>query len=218
MNENDFFSSLRKELNETQNIRFKFAIQKLIFIIGLLGLSGISLEIKNIENLKFLIYFVPFVSIMFDLYIIGENFGIRRIGNFLKYNEDVLKEERFWEFLLNIPKNKSRDFFSVQGNTFSTLIAIVLSIFFVLITIESNSGLFWDSIGFKIIWIIIVIAISCILWFWYPKILKRRLLKFKISVNKYKTSWEEILIKEKDILANGKNLKDIENEINSLYD
>ncbi len=218
MNENNFFSSLRKELNETQNIRFKFAIQKLIFIISLMGLSGISMEIKNIEYFKFLIYFVPFVSIMFDLYIIGENFGIRRIGNYLKYNEKVLKEERFWEFLLNIPKNKSRDFFSVQGNTFSTFIAIVLSIFFVFITIDKSSELFLDSIGFKIIWTIVVITISSVLWFWYPKILKRRLLKFKRSVNKYKTTWEEILIKEKDILSNGKNLKEIENEINALYD
>lgn len=217
MNENDFFTSLRKELNETQNIRFKFAIQKLIFIISLMGLSGISMEIKDIESFKFLIYFVPFVSIMFDLYIIGENFGIRRIGNFLKYNVNVSKEERFWEFLLNIPKNKSRDFFSVQGNTFSTFIAIVLSIFFVLIAIENNSGLFLDSVGFKIVWIIIVITISCILWFWYPKILTRRLLKFKRSVNKYNTTWVEILIKEKDILSSGKDLKEMENEINALY-
>ncbi len=39
MTNNEFITSLRQELAQTQNIRFKFAVQKLIFIISLIGIS-----------------------------------------------------------------------------------------------------------------------------------------------------------------------------------
>lgn len=228
MENNDFLNSLRQEIINTQNHRFKFAIQKLIFITGLLGVGSIAKEISGETDFKYLIYFVPFVSFMFDIYILGENFGIRRIGNYLKFANNVSKDEKYWEYILNIPKNANRDIFAVQGNFFSTFISIILSFFLIIIGANSDGDIGnLKSIIANIdkldkIWMIIVVAVSLIFWFVYPIILDNRLLKYKVYLVKHHADWKAKLSSEKKELKQGKitrlrEIKSLKNNILEIY-
>lgn len=218
METNGFFASLRQELTNTQDLRFKFAMQKLIFIISLFGLGSISLKFDSLSLIKYLIYFIPFIAFMFDLYIIGENFGIRRIGNYLKFNENVSKDERKWEFLLNLPNNRNRDSFAIHGNLYSTFISIIVSSILIFFIMENNSDLFLDTIWFKSIWLGVVLVLSGLLLFKYPRKLNRNLLDFKMSVIKYSDTWDLFIDEEKKLLSSELDIKEIEKKVNELYD
>jgi len=183
----------------------------------LIGIGSVPLGNKLVD-LKFLIYFVPFVTFMFDLYIIGENFGIRRIGIFLKFAKENSQEERFWEFLLNIPKNKSRDLFAVHANIYSTIVAIVLSFFLLLFNIDLASGLIIPNFTIiNIIWIVLVLIFCTISWVVYPRIQSIRLLKFMESITKYNTSWNDIIEQKKTLLLDNRKLKITKKNIEQLY-
>ena len=220
---NDFLLSLRQELINTQNLRFKFTFQKLIFIISLLGVGSISSGLTGMTGLKNLIYFVPFASFMFDFYIIGENFGIRRIGTYLKFSDKISNQEKYWEYLLNIPKNVNRDLFAIHGNVYSTIISILLSTFMILVTIEEKTGdIIWNLSTLNIAWIILVVIASLTSWIIYPIIMNNRLLRFKISLNKNYSDWETKIEDERSKLSNfnGKKRKDfkrIKNDILKIY-
>lgn len=223
MDNNDFFPSLRQELINTQNLRFKFTFQKLIFIISLLGIGSISNGLNGITGLKNLIYFVPFASFMFDFYIIGENFGIRRIGTYLKFSDKISSQEKYWEYLLNIPKNVNRDLFAIHGNVYSTIISILLSTFMILVTIEEKTEVItWNLSTLNIAWLILVAFASLTSWIIYPIIMNNRLLRFKISLNKNYSDWEDKIKDEKIKLSNfnGKkreDFKQLKNEILQIY-
>jgi len=217
METNEFFKALRQELINTQDLRFKFAMQKLVYLISLFGLSSVSLILESLDIIKYLIYFIPFIAYVFDLYIIGENFGIRRIGNYLKYNENVSNDERRWEFLINMPKGGNRDIFAIYGNSYSTSLSIIISSCLILFVMDTNSDVFLNSIWFKYIWLGTVLVAFYLLRFRYIRKLEKRLLCFNISINKYSSSWDLIMKDEKDILSSGKHLKEIEKEISKLY-
>lgn len=218
MEPDQFIKSLREELMQTQNIRFRLSIQKLIFIIGLLGIGSLKASGSILGNLVYLVYFVPFVAFMFDIFIIGENFGIRRIGLYLKYHENVSDTERFWEFLLNMPLKKHRDLFAVHGNIFSTLVAISIATITILINLISGSDTGVPLIVVSVIWLILVSILCTIIWGYYPKIQNQRLLLFSISLNKYKVQdWSNIIKKEEELLNNAVVLDDLQETLNKLY-
>ena len=213
MDKADFFTSLRQELIKTQEIRFKLSFQKLIFIISLLGIGSFSIGDGETKNLKYLVYFVPFVAYMFDLYVIGENFGIRRIGNYIKFARNSSQDEKYWEFLLNMPQNINRDRFAIHGNIYSTFISIALAAFLVFFLHDSTK----EGLTIKIIWSSLVIMFAIIVWVIYPKMQKSRLTLFKKSMSIFDENWEGIIKNELKVLGTESDPEKLDKLILALY-
>jgi hypothetical protein len=93
--EKDFLKSLRDEKIRAQEARSHLTIQKLTFATALLGLGSIKLD-AGVVNTSLLAYLAPWVAIIFDFYIMGEDFSVKRLGAFLQaYSGETL--ERRWE-------------------------------------------------------------------------------------------------------------------------
>lgn len=182
----DFLGELRKELMLTQNARLKLTLQKLLFITGLLTL-GSFFEGKNPAINPLLL--APIISIVFDLFIEGENFGIPRIGIFLKLYKKTPKPERIWETVLNMrnekksiaqkhfPRYKHRDIFVMWANPFATLIVYYIILVFVYYKQE--------LLGNFAIWYAIIVIFLLVYWL-YSKaiIMKNRLNSFEKTLTK----------------------------------
>ena len=77
----DFINGLREEILSGQERRSKYVILKLSFIVGLFGIGSMTISSVSLNSL---IYLVPLVVAIFDLYILGEDFGVKRAGRFIK--------------------------------------------------------------------------------------------------------------------------------------
>ncbi len=75
------YDQLNKEKEQAQNLRADFIKRKLAFVVGLFGLGSI-----NINSISFfqVLYIIPFISIGFDVYILVEDFKIKRFGVYIK--------------------------------------------------------------------------------------------------------------------------------------
>ena len=178
----DFVSDLRKEILGAQQTRYKHTQQKLLFVIGLLGVGKAVLQPSDFF---YVVYLAPIVSFIFDLYIAGENFGIRRIGLFILWCEKAPKEERYWEFLL--PKN--RDPFASVAGPIESFAVLVISILFVM-------SLNRPEIEIRI-WIA-VILVFVVLIFAKSFVLNKRLDEFKVSLENAKTDFDREILKTTD--------------------
>jgi hypothetical protein len=96
-NDGEFLKDLRQEINADEERRCTYIRHKLTFVISFLGLGSISLT--DFEGVKTwpLLYIAPVVALIFDLYIIGETFSIRRSGIFIRYSPKTPSQERLWE-------------------------------------------------------------------------------------------------------------------------
>jgi hypothetical protein len=93
--EKEFFKNLREEKLHAQDARNHLTIQKLTFATALIGLGAIKLE-AGVVNTTLLAYLTPFVAIVFDFYILGEDYSVKRLGAFMgAYSTE--KIERDWE-------------------------------------------------------------------------------------------------------------------------
>ena len=123
----EFITQLRQEIMDAQNRRFRYVIAKISFIISLLGLGTIASSDVTGEISHFstgpLLYLVPFVIFVFDLYIVGEDFGIKRAGGFIRVLESASPAERDWE----ITAHGTRDIFSHAAGVLSSGIAFGVS-------------------------------------------------------------------------------------------
>ena len=89
----DFLKHLQDEKLKTQAARNTYVIRKLVYATGLLGLGSIK---PGAADLSPLLYVVPFLALAFDLYILGEDYSVKRIGAYLGAAScDPL--ERRWE-------------------------------------------------------------------------------------------------------------------------
>jgi len=133
---NSFLIDLRSEIRMLQESRSKYIRQKFIFVISLLGLGSVS--IANIKT-STLLFIVPLISLAFDLYIIGEDFGIKRAGGFLKSKDsDSPENEKKWEKYVK----ENRDPFSFSAKPLlSALVLFVSSAF--LYSSYKNYLFFW---------------------------------------------------------------------------
>ena len=93
--ESKFVPHLRAEKLQTLDTRAKYALQKLAFVTGLLGLGSLNLTVGRID-VSTLLFLAPWVAIAFDLYILGEDYSVKRIGAFLKAASPDAAE-RHWE-------------------------------------------------------------------------------------------------------------------------
>ena len=95
-----FATKLRDEIEATQKRRHDFILKKFTFGGTLLGLGSLSVPVSLGKSITLapLLYIVPLLAIAYDIYIVAEDYGIKRAGAFLRL-QDVPTEnsERMWE-------------------------------------------------------------------------------------------------------------------------
>jgi hypothetical protein len=72
-----------------------------------------------VPQLWSLLYLLPFIALIFDLYIVGEDYGIKRMGVFIREAFPLTPEGR-WEFSLR----RRRDPFSRLALPWATLVVV----------------------------------------------------------------------------------------------
>jgi hypothetical protein len=117
----DFIRALRIEIADTQTRRMSYVKAKLGFLIGLLGVGAAA--IKEPIPTSPLFYLVPVVAFLFDLYIMGEDFAIKRAGAFICNSPFASREERIWEETVS----RHRDWFAFFAAPLSSGIALVVA-------------------------------------------------------------------------------------------
>lgn len=120
----EFLTDLRKEIFQSQERRGKILIQKLSFITGLFGIGAIGKfgEPNMNINTDYIFYIIPFIALIFDLYLMGEDYSVKRAGHFIKNSIAVPSEEKRWEEY--IQKGK-RDKFPSWAYRITTILIIV---------------------------------------------------------------------------------------------
>ena len=80
-----FGEQLRNEMHLFLSRRHDYSLRKLSFCTGLLGLGTISVTVGTDQfAVPALLYLVPFIAIAFDLYIVAEDYRVKRAGVFLR--------------------------------------------------------------------------------------------------------------------------------------
>ena len=96
----DIATKLRIEIQEGKKMRHEFVLRKFSFLTVLLGGGSLTNKIptgSNI-NLSWLLLLMPVVAIAFDLYILTEDYRIKRAGEFIrKKGNEIEKDEKEWE-------------------------------------------------------------------------------------------------------------------------
>ena len=115
----EFIAKLREEILTSQERRAALTKHKLSFVIATFGLGAITADKFETIGLLFL---APIIAFAFDLYIAGEDFGIKRAGGFLgRPDSSADVEEREWEKRVR----KYGDPFSKFANPFVSIIVLI---------------------------------------------------------------------------------------------
>lgn len=115
----DFIKDLRLEIANGQERRTAYTKLKLTFVAGMLGIGAAAID-KIIQTAP-LLYLVPLIAFVFDLYILGEDFGIKRVGIFIKTSPAAPSEEKLWESKVE----KKRDIFAFFATPLSSLLILI---------------------------------------------------------------------------------------------
>lgn len=152
MDETEFIKHLHEEKLKAQETRVMYTEKKLAYVTALLGVGTISI---SQFDLSAILYLVPFVAATFDLYILGEDYSVKRIGAYLsKHSADVI--EHTWEEWIS----QHRDPFApIAMPLLSTLLVAGTGI---IITIASTPNPLWFWI-----WVILALVPSWGLFFLY---------------------------------------------------
>ena len=164
----DFFKDLRSEIGEFQRRRTSYIRMKLSFLVGLLGGGNVSVASVPTSSL---LYLTPLVVLIFDLYILGEDFGSKRAGMFLMVNPKTPGEERRWERTAFSNRNPVGGIASLISSLF-VLIAAAISIY-----IKDASGVFYW------LWVSLSVAVITSTWI-YSRILLTKLKKLSSFFDK----------------------------------
>jgi len=161
-----FLKALNDEKLEAQKRRAEFNKLKLTFIGGLFALG--SVEFKNID-LALVLYIVPFISICFDLYILGEDYGIKRMGGFVRQQLPSEVEAKWEEWI-----GQRRDPFATWAVPYLSVLVVV-----------ACAAVLWERQPNKIFYAIWIVVNSAAVFsvFRYSQVLRRRLLFFPILEN-----------------------------------
>jgi hypothetical protein len=112
-----FLKALNDEKLQSQQRRADFNKLKFTFIVSLFAIG--SVELKNID-LALVLYIVPFISLCFDLYILGEDYGIKRMGGFVRQELSSQMEAK-WEAWVG----ERRDPFATYAVPLLSLLVVV---------------------------------------------------------------------------------------------
>ena len=146
----DFREKLRDELISAQQTRASLVREKMVFVIGALGVGALS---QGWREAPALLYLVPLIAISFDLYIAGENFGVRRAGAFLAAKSASASEDELaWESFAEA----NRDPFSRIANPLVSVLAVA-----------GAAAVLWPSAGAERsfwIWLLACVVVIAALW------------------------------------------------------
>ena len=109
--DSEFLAQLRQELLKQQDRRAEHVRSKFTFVIALGGLVATlqSLRIEDPLAVNLVVYAIPLVAALFDLYIIGGEFAVKRIRAFLILQDRQGVSEKMWaQFLDTWPKDFMR--------------------------------------------------------------------------------------------------------------
>jgi len=160
MDKSKFIERVHQEKLESQKRRAEFNIRKFIFVGALFTLGAAKLP--NEIDLTLILYIVPAISICFDLFILGEDYGIKRIGGFIRCHcADTF--DATWEAWVG----KRRDPFATFAVPILTLIVLVSSVA-VMWPSQKEFAWFW-------VWLIFNVAATSFL-FIYSQHLREKLL------------------------------------------
>lgn len=208
-----FIEHLHNEKISAQETRSKYVIKKLVFATVLLGAGS-----SNISNYDFeaLLYIVPFLAIVFDLYILGEDYGIKRLGIFLKETTTVSLEEK-WEIWVH----DNRDKFSAISMPFLTSLICVsaYSILYLIPQAKKVAVTPEKAITSTVIFIL-TIGVCWGLYFYYKKLKTNLITQAEATLSKDEnaadsliiTNIEQLLQKSNDTLS-----LDVLKEIEELF-
>lgn len=146
----EFLKHLQDEKLKTQATRSSFVTQKLAYATGLLALG--SLKPGSFADLSLLLYLVPLLSIIFDLYILAEDYSVKRIGNFLgEASSDPLEKE--WEDYVHEYRDR---FAPVAAPSLTTILGI--AVFFGVFSQDGSQAKKW--------WWLLVVPLAAIVITW----------------------------------------------------
>lgn len=91
--ESEFIRHLREEKLKTQETRSAYTQKKLAYVTALLGIGVLKIEQFDLNPV---LYLVPFVAAAFDLYILAEDYSVKRIGAYLRAHSSEAVEQ-VWE-------------------------------------------------------------------------------------------------------------------------
>ncbi len=141
--ESEFIKRMHEEKLESQKRRAEFNIKKFLFVGSLFSVGAAKLP-EDID-LTLVLYIVPAISICFDLFILGEDYGIKRIGGFIRSHcADTV--DATWEGWVG----SKRDPFATFAVPLLTWLVLVASV-----------AVMWPSQkGFILFWIWLVLNAS----------------------------------------------------------
>lgn len=156
----DFIDHLREEKLKAQESRSHLTVQKLAFATALLGLSFVEAKAGPI-NASLLFFLVPWVAIVFDFYIMGEDYSVKRIGGFLCANTTDYLEQK-WEETMP----KMRDPFAPWAMPILTTLLLIGSLIIGLQNVATAGIPLWVVI----VWAAAALIISWGLFFAYRRL------------------------------------------------
>ena len=160
MTETEFIKHLRAEKFNAQESRSKYTLQKLSYATVLLGVGSLNVDILQIGalgpiNLGFLLYLVPWVALAFDLYIMGEDYSVKRFGAFLGANSpDGL--ERHWERWVS----RNRDPFAPTAMPILNMLLLLGAAIMIWLGSAAVGIVFW-------IWLVVTTSLNWALFVYY---------------------------------------------------
>jgi hypothetical protein len=171
-NETEFLKHLRSEKLKAEEARTTYTLRKLAYTTTLLGLGSLNIDIGQVTgtgnitavgniHLGLLLYLAPWVALAFDLYILAEDYSVKRFGVFLWENSpDVL--EQGWEKWVS----ENRDPFAPIAMPALTTLLLIGASLIIWIGGAAEGPIFWG-------WLILTPLVTWTLYVFYLWLRKR---------------------------------------------
>jgi hypothetical protein len=154
--EPEFIRHLREEKLKAQETRSDYTQKKLAYVTALLGIGVLKIEQLDLNPV---LYLVPFVAAAFDLYILAEDYSVKRIGAYLRAHSSEAVEQT-WEAWVT----RNRDSFALIA--MPILSSLMLAGAAIIISIASGGNipaLYWP-------WLVVGLLPSWALFFLYRRL------------------------------------------------
>lgn len=154
----EFIAHLREEKLKQQDRRASYVRLKFTFVIGLFSIAATLTNLKPEDGMFYvygLLYIAPLVSVLFDFYILGGDFAVKRIRTFLNEQDDAGNGEKVWDrFLSRCPKA-----FMNLNRLWVTNFIFLASIIPIAIHLFSNNAIPAEW-GLFIVWVVLIITLG----------------------------------------------------------
>lgn len=153
-----FMKCLYEEKKIHKDHRFLFVQRKLLFIGTLLGISSLRILNPGLAiDLDKIVYLIPFIAIAYDIFILAEDFKIKRIGFFLLEKCKFCEEETNWENFVKI----NREPLAAYGTVLLTVLAFLASVVILILGSQQQSEYHVDWSSVELLIKIMSLYIAC---------------------------------------------------------